>query len=184
VVIAYGGLYGDCGSYHGWVVTAPEAGGPLNGYEVDSGPGDLGGGIWGSGAAPVVDSSGDIWVTTGTGFSGSAYDGQESVVRLDANLNVLDHWAPANRQNLDAADIHLDGSQPLLLPGGLVFQLGTDGRLAQQLIGKPLIDQRPPGRPVTGRAGGHLRSVIHHVSFREPHLLRSSTVRPRHLHSR
>jgi outer membrane protein assembly factor BamB len=127
VVIAYGGLAGDCGSYHGWMVTAPEAGGPLNSYEVDSGPGDHGGGIGGSGAAPVVDSSGDIWVTTGTGFSGSTYDGQESVVKLDPNLNVLDHWTPANWQALDAGDVHLDGTQPLLLPGGLVFQLGTDG---------------------------------------------------------
>jgi len=63
-------------------------------------------------------------------------------------------------------------------------QLDTFGlRLAQQLIGEFLIDQRPPRRGTVAGFAGHLRSVLHHVSFREPHCLRP-IVRPRHLHSR
>jgi hypothetical protein len=56
-------------------------------------------------------------------------------------------------------------------------------RLAQQLIGQLLIDQRPALRALAIGFAGHHRSVLHHVSFREPPFLRP-IVRPRHLHSR
>jgi hypothetical protein len=56
-------------------------------------------------------------------------------------------------------------------------------RLAQQLIGQLLIDQRPAARPAAAALAGHLRSVGHCVSFREPQSL-WPIVRPRHLHGR
>jgi hypothetical protein len=63
-------------------------------------------------------------------------------------------------------------------------QLDTFGLcLAQQLIGQLFIDQRPSARRATLGFAGHHRSVLHHVSFREPHCLRP-IVRARHLHSR
>jgi outer membrane protein assembly factor BamB len=39
VFVAYGGLYGDCGSYHGWVMGAPSAGpaGAVISYQVPTG---------------------------------------------------------------------------------------------------------------------------------------------------
>ena len=46
-----------------------------------------------------------------------------------------------------------------------------------------LTDQRPGSRLPAIRFAGHLRSVLHRVSFREPQFLRL-IVRPRHLHSR
>jgi len=92
VVIGYGGNDGDCGSYHGWLVAAPEGGGALQTFEVD--PNTSQGAIWGSGNAPAVDSAGDIWISTGNGSS-SSFGNQESVIRLDSNLGVLDHWAPS-----------------------------------------------------------------------------------------
>jgi polyvinyl alcohol dehydrogenase (cytochrome) len=64
VIVGYGGNFGDCGSYHGWLVQAPETGGALQTYEVD--PSGSGGAIWGSGDGPAVDSAGDVWVSTGT----------------------------------------------------------------------------------------------------------------------
>ena len=63
-------------------------------------------------------------------------------------------------------------------------QLDTPGLgLAQQLIRQLLINQRPAARLIAIGLTGHLRSVIHCVSFREPQFLRP-IVRPRHLHSR
>jgi hypothetical protein len=124
VVIGYGGNDGDCGTYNGWLVAVPESGGPLQTFEVE--PGATAGAIWGAGDGPAVDSSGNLWATSGNGF-GSTYGYQESVLKLDSNLNLLDHWAPSNWPALDSSDSDLGSSDPLLLPGGLVFQIGKAG---------------------------------------------------------
>ena len=65
VVFGYGGNYGDCSTYHGWVMSVPEAGGTPAAFEVDSGPGESQGAVWMGGAAPVVDAGGNIWVEAG-----------------------------------------------------------------------------------------------------------------------
>jgi outer membrane protein assembly factor BamB len=126
VVIGYGGNAGDCGTYHGWLVGVPETGGPLKTFEVEPQPGENAGAIWGSGNGPVIDSAGDIWTSTGNGF-GSTFGYQESVVKLDPELNLLDFWAPVEWPSLDMNDLDLGSSDPVLLPGGLVFQIGKQG---------------------------------------------------------
>jgi outer membrane protein assembly factor BamB len=127
ILIGYGGNAGDCGNYHGWVVTASETGGSLLAtFEVEPNSGSTGGAIWGSGTGAAVDSAGNIWVATGNGFSGD-YEYQESVLKLDPNLSLLDSWAPSNWATLDSTDTDLGSGEPLLLPGGLVFQIGKEG---------------------------------------------------------
>jgi outer membrane protein assembly factor BamB len=126
VIIGYGGNDGDQGNYHGWEVAVPEGGGPLQSFEVDSQAGDSQGAIWAAGNAPAIDSSGDIWVATGNGSS-TNFDFSESVIRLDPNLSLLDWWAPSDWSSLDGSDTDLGSSMPLLLPGGLVFQIGKSG---------------------------------------------------------
>jgi outer membrane protein assembly factor BamB len=125
VVIGYGGNDGDCGTYHGWLVSVPETGGALRSFEVE--PSGSEGAIWGSGNAPAVDSSGDVWVSTGNGNSGSTYSYQESVLKLDPSMDLLDHWAPSEFASLDSSDKDLGSSEPVLLPGGLVFEIGKEG---------------------------------------------------------
>lgn len=125
VIIGYGGNDGDCGSYHGWLVSIPETGGAEHVFEVE--PSGSEGAIWSAGNAPAVDSAGNVWTSTGNGNSGSSYGYQESVLKLDANMNLLDHWAPSTWQSLDSGDADLGSSAPLLLPGGLVFQIGKQG---------------------------------------------------------
>ncbi|HET6865408.1 MAG TPA: PQQ-binding-like beta-propeller repeat protein [Solirubrobacteraceae bacterium] len=125
VIIGYGGNDGDCGTYHGWLVSIPEAGGAQHVFEVA--PSGSEGAIWSSGNAPPVDSSGNVWTSTGNGGSGTSYGYQESVLKLDPSMNLLDHWAPSTWQSLDSGDVDLGSSAPLLLPGGLVFQIGKQG---------------------------------------------------------
>ena len=125
IIIGYGGNDGDCGSYHGWLVSVPETGGPLRTFEVD--PSGSEGAIWSSGNAPPVDSAGNVWTSTGNGGSGTSYGYQESVLKLDPSMNLLDHWAPSTWQSLDSGDVDLGSSAPVLLPGGLVFQIGKQG---------------------------------------------------------
>ena len=64
VYIAYGGLDGDCGNYHGWVVASQTNGtGPLLSYEV---PTPREGGIWAA-LGPAIDGAGHIFVAVGNG---------------------------------------------------------------------------------------------------------------------
>ncbi len=60
VVFGFGGNFGDCSSYHGWVVSVPETGGTPRTFELDEAPGDDQGSVWMGGAAPEVDAAGDI----------------------------------------------------------------------------------------------------------------------------
>jgi outer membrane protein assembly factor BamB len=124
VIIGYGGNAGDCPTYYGWLVAAREDGtGGLQTFQVDHATGE--GAIWASGNAPPVDSAGNIWTSTGNGSGG--WDYQESVIKLDSNLNVLDHWTPSTWASLDSNDADIGSSMPLLLPGNLVFQIGKQG---------------------------------------------------------
>ncbi|MGI8770165.1 MAG: PQQ-binding-like beta-propeller repeat protein [Acidobacteriaceae bacterium] len=74
------------------------------------------GGIWMSGAAPVADTSGNIYVTTGNGtFNGSTNFG-ESVVKLSPSLQVLDYFAPYDRDALSAGDRDLGSGSVVIVP--------------------------------------------------------------------
>jgi outer membrane protein assembly factor BamB len=133
VIVPYGGNSGDCGEYHGWLVSAATDGtGSTTSFEVDPNPGDHGGAIWGAGDGPSQDAAGHLFAATGNGFSSaSTPDLQESVIELDPNLNVLDHWTASNWKYLDRTDADIGSSEPLPLPDGLLFQTGKDnvGRL-------------------------------------------------------
>lgn len=121
VYAAYGGLFGDCGTYHGWVVTAPTSGpGPLGAYQV---PTDNQGAIWAPGG-PVLDHSGDVVVATGNGASTSAYDYGNSVIKLSSTLAVTDHFAPTDWAADNAQDRDLGSTSPQLLSSNLIFQIG------------------------------------------------------------
>jgi outer membrane protein assembly factor BamB len=126
VYVAYGGLFGDCGSYHGWVVGVPVAGGangPLLAYRV---PCHRECGIWAP-TGPAVDSGGDIWVATGNADSTQAFDFGNAVLRLSPDLRLLDWFAPSNWAALSASDQDLGSTSPVLLDGGLVWIAGKEG---------------------------------------------------------
>jgi outer membrane protein assembly factor BamB len=128
VIVPYGGNSGDCSTYHGWLVSAAQDGsGTPSTFEVDSGPGEHGGAIWGSGAAPPVDAAGHLFASTGNGFGSTVAGLQESVVELDPSLNLVDHWTASNWQQLDSGDQDLGSTEPVLLPNGLLFAIGKDG---------------------------------------------------------
>ncbi len=128
VVIGYGGNDGDCATYWGWLVGAPANGsGPLLSYQVDAKPGDHEGAIWAAGNGPAEDSSGDLYVATGNGSSGSTYDYGDSVLKFNPNLELLESWAPADWEELDKDDGDLGSSGPVLLPDELAFEIGKQG---------------------------------------------------------
>jgi outer membrane protein assembly factor BamB len=128
ILIGYGGNDGDCGTYWGWLVSAPGTGsGALSSFQAD--PHFDEGALWASGNAPTIDASGNVLIATGNGTSSDPNnpDYGDSVVKLNASAQPLDWWAPTNWQALDSSDADLGSSMPTLLPGGYLFQSGKDG---------------------------------------------------------
>jgi ribosomal protein L24E len=124
VVVGFGGNYGDCGTYHGTVAAVPAAGGTSRYYVVDSAPGEREGAVWMGGGAPLVDSSGNIWVAVGNGSqSGSPYDYSDSVTELSADLSREQYFAPAGWGYQNAHDQDLGSTAPAFVDG-FVVQVG------------------------------------------------------------
>lgn len=121
VVVSFGGLYGDCGRYNGWVIGVPASGsGALLTYKV---PSQREAGIWEPGG-PSVDGAGNVYVTTGNGSSQSTYDHGNSVIELSPQLAELQHFADPDWGNDNEADADLGSTSPLLLGDGRLFQVG------------------------------------------------------------
>jgi hypothetical protein len=134
VYVPYGGHYGDCGDYHGWVL----------GISLRD-PRDIvswstrgrGGSIWAPGG---ISSDGRaLYVATGNTFGASTWSDGEAVIRLMPDLRheerPQDFFAPADWKALDERDADLGGSNPLPLnvpstagPKLLVLALGKDAR--------------------------------------------------------
>lgn len=124
VYVPYGGLLGDCGAYHGWLVASAGSGdGPLLSYQVQA---QREAGIWAPGG-PSVDADGNLFVAAGNGSSTQAFDYGNSVIKLSPDLREIDYWAPANWAELNAADSDIGSISPAVLEGGLVFQTGKAG---------------------------------------------------------
>jgi outer membrane protein assembly factor BamB len=139
VVFGYGGNYGDCSSYRGWVISVPEAGGTPAEFAVDSGSGESQGAIWMGGAAPVVDGAGDIWVEAGNGSvysSSHAYDDSDSVLELSSSLRLLQYFAPASWASDNSQDLDMS-TAPALLSDGQVVGSGK-ARIVYLLNGSSL----------------------------------------------
>jgi outer membrane protein assembly factor BamB len=124
VYVAFGGLMGDCGPYKGAVVSSATSGtGALQSYVV---PTAREGGIW-TPAGPVLDSTGNVWVTTGNTASSGGFDYGNAVIRLKADLTVSDYFAPADWAALNAGDVDLGSVGPVMLADGRAFAAGKAG---------------------------------------------------------
>jgi outer membrane protein assembly factor BamB len=129
VVFGMGGNDGDCASYRGQLIAVPEQGGTAKMFTVDAAAGESQGAIWMGGAAPVVDSSGDIWVSTGNGsvFSSShAYDNSDSILELSPSLKLVQFFAPITWATDNSRDLDMS-TAPALLPDGQVILSGKSG---------------------------------------------------------
>ncbi len=124
VYIGYGGLAGDCDQYYGWEVGLPaNAPGKMVYYKV---PVTREGAIWApSGAA--VDSSGNVYVTTGNGASTSTFDHGNSVIKLSPSLEEVGYFAPTNWAQLSQTDSDLGSLAPAIVGPNLLFQIGKEG---------------------------------------------------------
>lgn len=123
VWVTYGGLAGDCGPYHGYVVGARINGG--GGLAVYQTPSAREAGIW-TPPGPSVDGRGHLYVSVGNGASTAPpYDHSDSVLEL-AGTRLVSYFAPTGWAKENAQDLDL-GSQGPALVGRYVFIAGKSG---------------------------------------------------------
>ena len=84
VYIGFGGMAGDCGQYVGEEVGVPAATRLHISYRV---PVAREGAIWATGG-PVIDASGNLYVSVGNGSSTTTYDGSDAVLELSPRLQL------------------------------------------------------------------------------------------------
>jgi outer membrane protein assembly factor BamB len=124
VYVSFGGLFGDCGQYHGWVAGIRTDGtGSLLDYQV---PTQNAGGIWAP-SGPATDSAGNLFVATGNSFSDGTFDLGSSVIKLSPNLTKTGYFAPDNWNELNSGDVDLGSVGPTVLGDQLIFQGGKEG---------------------------------------------------------
>jgi outer membrane protein assembly factor BamB len=125
VYVPLGGLYGDCGNYHGYVVAVPVGGGGL--AAVYRTPSARESGIWSS-MGPTVSDTGTVYIATGNGSAASSFDYSNSVLQLSPDLKVQGYFAPSNWRSLDASDTDLGSVGVGLLPAlGVLVSIGKEG---------------------------------------------------------
>jgi hypothetical protein len=134
VYVPFGGHYGDCGDYHGWVVGV-SIGKPksVRAWSTRA----AGGGIWAPGG--ITSDGRALYVATGNTMRATDWSDGEAVIRLAPDLHRTDgrddYFAPSDWRSLDDRDADLGGTNPMLLdvPGAnamqaLVLALGKDRR--------------------------------------------------------
>ncbi len=121
VLITYGGHLGDCGSFHGYLVSVPTSGKGVGYYRVGT---QGAAGMW-QPSGPSVDGSGLVYVVSGNGRATSgAWDGGNAVHVVDpVTLRRRDFfaestWAQGNRDDSDL------GSAGALLFQGRIWVQG------------------------------------------------------------
>jgi polyvinyl alcohol dehydrogenase (cytochrome) len=119
VDVGFGGLFGDCGYYHGWVVGVSTTPGVAN-IEFDTTTGGSGGAVWQGGAPPSVDAAGNLYVVTGNQNSQGTAGYYESVIKLSPTLVPEASF----RDTAATGDKDFGTSTPLLLPDGTLFAVG------------------------------------------------------------
>jgi hypothetical protein len=147
VIIGWGS-FSDWGVYHGWLMaydaatltqtavfnTAPD----YQGIDFANGPADHGGGasIWGGGAAPSIDTNGNIYAVGADGSfnadqGGRNYGDTVMKIKFDGtSFQVVDFYTPSNQACIDAADLEIgSGGVALLNDRGAAISVNKEGKM-------------------------------------------------------
>ena len=140
----------DAQPYHGWLLGYSASDLSLLPSVFNTTPNGGLGGIWAGGGAPAVDSTGDVYVSTGNGVFDEAppppsNDYGDSLLRLrpstggstpnGVNLDVAGWFTPYDQANLSSNDTDLGSGAIVLLPDqanvglptNLLVQTGKEG---------------------------------------------------------
>jgi outer membrane protein assembly factor BamB len=116
VVVAFGGLAGDCDNYVGYVTSTSTSGsGKTYHYAV---PTAREAGMWATGG-PILGANGHVYAASGNGAElDGTWDRSDSVTELSAKrLHRLSVFAPATWRADNQQDLDLGSSSPASVPG-------------------------------------------------------------------
>ena len=86
--------------------------------------------IWGRAGAVVVPGSANLLVATGNGPWSGTTDWGDSVLLLTASATkMIGNYTPTNTAQLNATDLDVGSTSPVLLTSSLVAQGGKDGKI-------------------------------------------------------
>jgi polyvinyl alcohol dehydrogenase (cytochrome) len=117
VYIGFGGYSGDCGPYHGWLVSLDTAGHGKVAFNVTPTSGL--GAIWATGGA-TIDTHGNVYVSTGNPDPSGSNLG-ESVLKFDGTAAM--HRTGAFK-TFPGGDNDIASVAPSVLPNNMVFGVG------------------------------------------------------------
>jgi hypothetical protein len=120
--------HGDNGPYHGYIYQFDKT--SLNVINTfNDTPSGSQGGIWMAGAAPAVDSSGNLYCITGNGtFSAGNSNYGDSFLKLYGNLSLMDYFTPSDQSSDEASDADFgSGGAAILVNAGPVAHLAVGG---------------------------------------------------------
>jgi len=136
VLIAFGGLAGDCDNYVGYVVSVPTSGkGVSHSYAV---PTSREAGMWAP-PGPVAGYHGNVYVASGNGgqLSGT-WDKSDSVTELvPTTLRRVSVFAPSTWREDNVQDLDLGSSSPAMVPS--VGRLVIAGKRGTVYLLKPTL---------------------------------------------
>ena len=120
LLLLNGSIYiGWAGEAHGWVM-AYNAQTLAQLAAVNTTPNGSLGGVWQAGGGLTADSQGNIYFATGDGTfdaSTGGIDYGDTLLKMDANLNVLDYFTPMDQAcRLIPNDLDLASGGPMILP--------------------------------------------------------------------
>jgi len=130
VYIGFGGLAGDCGTYHGWLVAANESDGSIAAdLEIAPAPANAAA-IWGT-SGPIADSSHNVYASTGNAFNdpSSGTDYSDAVVNMGASMSghntvPTDFFQPTEWKTDNNNDADLGSAGPAFVSSTQLFILG------------------------------------------------------------
>ena len=86
--------------------------------------------IWGRAGAVIDPDTGAILIATGNGVWNGTTDWGDSLIEIDSSATkILANYTPADTEELNARDLDLGSTSPVLLGGDLVAQTGKDGKV-------------------------------------------------------
>jgi glucose dehydrogenase len=86
--------------------------------------------IWGRAGAVIDPDNGDILIATGNGEWNGTTAWGDSVIEINAGATrMLGNYTPADTEELDARDLDLGSTSPVLLGADLIAQGGKDGKV-------------------------------------------------------
>ena len=75
------------------------------------------GGVWMGGGGPAADDQGNVYVSTGNGFYDGGPEWGDTILKVDSQLHVNDHFTPFDWSFLQCRDLDVSAGGIMLVPG-------------------------------------------------------------------